>query len=243
MTYRELVYMVLDEIKQIADDSFITEDHVIFLANYYRQFLLEQKRSKDASFIYSNDNYQVLCLDLEQVEAIPDMDYCNDTYLRTIQRIPDTINGSTLKAYPYDYFYAKNIAIVSRDRFKFVGYNKYMANIIYGTLGIDGHLYLKSINPQFLYMKKLRVAGVFNDATEAAKYVCDPEGNACDILDQKFPFEGSLVTSLIEFLVKELTGVVWRQQDKTNDSTDSIDDIMNYLKQNVKSDLLKQLEQ
>ena len=41
MIYREAIYMVLDEIKSISDDSLITEDHVIFLLNKYRTFLLK----------------------------------------------------------------------------------------------------------------------------------------------------------------------------------------------------------
>ena len=32
-TYREVVYMCLDEIKSLNGDSTITEEHVIFLAN------------------------------------------------------------------------------------------------------------------------------------------------------------------------------------------------------------------
>jgi hypothetical protein len=32
-TYREIVYLILDEIKAQSNDSDITEEHVIFLAN------------------------------------------------------------------------------------------------------------------------------------------------------------------------------------------------------------------
>lgn len=41
MTYREIVYMILDEIKSVSDDAFFTEDHVIFLAGKIRTFLLK----------------------------------------------------------------------------------------------------------------------------------------------------------------------------------------------------------
>ena len=40
-TYRELVYLVLDELKLVSDDSTFTEDHVVFLLNRYRTFLLK----------------------------------------------------------------------------------------------------------------------------------------------------------------------------------------------------------
>jgi len=40
-TYREIVYFILDSIKSLNGDSTITEEHVIFLADNYRLFLLE----------------------------------------------------------------------------------------------------------------------------------------------------------------------------------------------------------
>jgi hypothetical protein len=40
-TYRELVYMVLDELKAKSDDFYYTEDHIIFLLDKYRAFLLK----------------------------------------------------------------------------------------------------------------------------------------------------------------------------------------------------------
>jgi hypothetical protein len=39
--YKELVYMVLDSVKIVSDDSIINEDHVIFLLNKYRAFLIK----------------------------------------------------------------------------------------------------------------------------------------------------------------------------------------------------------
>ena len=38
-TFRQIVYTVLDEIKSVNGDSYITEEHVMFLANQYRLFL------------------------------------------------------------------------------------------------------------------------------------------------------------------------------------------------------------
>ena len=44
-TYKELTYMVLDELKLSSDDAQFTEDHVMFLLNKYRTFLLKQRYS------------------------------------------------------------------------------------------------------------------------------------------------------------------------------------------------------
>jgi len=38
---REIVYYCLDAVKSSNGDSDITEEHVIFLANHYRLFLIE----------------------------------------------------------------------------------------------------------------------------------------------------------------------------------------------------------
>ena len=64
-TYKHLVYLVLDELKLMSDDSFFTEDHVIFLLNKYRAFLLKQRYS-DIRKEIPTSNYQTLCLELEE---------------------------------------------------------------------------------------------------------------------------------------------------------------------------------
>jgi len=38
-------------------------------------------------------------------------------------------------------------AFVTKDRFKYVGHNKYLRNIIYCTLGPDNHIYFNGNNP------------------------------------------------------------------------------------------------
>ena len=45
MTWRELVYMINDELKLDSDDSSFNEEHIAFLAGKYRALILEQKYS------------------------------------------------------------------------------------------------------------------------------------------------------------------------------------------------------
>ena len=164
-TYREIVYLVLDEIKSSNGDSNITENHVIFLANQYRLFLIEQKKLKQGEASLSSANEQTLCIDLEKVDAIPGLEYCNDIYLRSIQEIPEIVSEESVKVNLVDLFNIMT-SYVSKERFKYVGHNKYLRNIIYTTLGPDNHLYFNSQNPQFKYLKKARVTGIFDDLTE-----------------------------------------------------------------------------
>ena len=78
-TYREIVYMCLDEIKMVSDDSYFNQDHIIFLADKYRAFLLK-KNYTDVKKSVPDSNYQTLCLNLEKVNGI-DGDRCSGSYL------------------------------------------------------------------------------------------------------------------------------------------------------------------
>jgi len=40
-TFKEIVYLALEELKLTSDDSYYTEDHILFLLNKYRAFLLK----------------------------------------------------------------------------------------------------------------------------------------------------------------------------------------------------------
>lgn len=244
-TYKEIVDMVLDEIKAHTGDSDITEEHVIFLSNLYRLFLLEQKKKKDGVSSLSSANQQTICLNLEKVQAIPDLEYCNELYLRSLEEVPALLDQDSANVYIHDYFSIMT-ALVSKDRFKYVGNNKYMRNIIYCTLGADNHLYLKAVNPQFKYLKKskAKITGIFEDSQKAAELVLvcnEQEGTKCDILDQDFPLQADLIPSMIELIVKELLGVNYRPKDTYNDSTDDLADLAAFVRRNMKSQLAKQM--
>ena len=86
MTYREIVYACLDILKLTSDDSLYTEDHIIFLANKARTLLLKQRYS-DIKKKIPESNYQTICLDLEKVQNIQDLE-CKGSSLRTVQEIP-----------------------------------------------------------------------------------------------------------------------------------------------------------
>ena len=50
-TWREIVYMCIDELKLLSDDSYYTEDHLIFLISKFRTFILKQRYSDIKKFI------------------------------------------------------------------------------------------------------------------------------------------------------------------------------------------------
>lgn len=227
MKVSELIYTCLDLAKvATSDDSYITEEQVIFLCKYYRSFLIKKERDKEKSSadVASEFEYQEICLDLEKVPAI-DGDPCTGGYyLRSVQKIPKILEGSQPRIYPIDYYQGVNISYVSRDRMRYVGTNDFLKNIIYTSIGPNYHLYLNSSNPQFLYLKKLRMSAVFEDMDEAAGLLCDEDGTSqsCDVLDMEFPIRDYLVPPLIELVVKELTGQKYAYTDTRNNSADDL---------------------
>ena len=218
MTLRELVFMVLDECKIHSDDSYFNEDHVSFLLSKYRSFLLKKELEKENKNL-SSANAQTICLNLMEVPAIEDFD-CSGSYLRSTEKIPSIVNEFKVQLYPLDY-YQGEIIFTSRERMRYTGYNKWTKNLIYASKGPDDYLYLKSENPQYLYMEKLRMTAVFEDFEEAAQLACDDDRVAvCDKLDAQFPIESAQVPVIIELVVKELLGVKYQLKDKNNNAAD-----------------------
>lgn len=239
MTYREAVYMVLDEIKSTSDDAIFNENHAIFLLGKYRAFLLRQKYS-DVKRPIPESNYQTICLDLIEVPAISGEPCEGGSYLRSKEKIPFVIKIGTPKIYPIDH-YQGEITYVSRERMRYVGYNKYLQNIIYASIGPDNYLYFKSNNPQYLYLEKVKMTGVFENSEEASKLQCEGD-NECDILDRTFPIEESLVSPMIELVVKELLGAQYRPEDNVNNAKDDVSDLATFLQRNTESNIAKALE-
>lgn len=224
-TYKELVYMCLDELKLYSDDALYTEEHIIFLLSKYRVFLLKQRYS-DVKKQIPESNYQTICLDLIEVPAISGEPCEGGSYLRSKEKIPFLMKIGNPRVYPIDY-YQGEITYVSRDRMRYVGYNKYLQNIIYASLGPDNYLYFKSFNPQFLYLEKIRMTGIFEDTLAASELQCpDKNGNiVCDVLDREFPIENALIPPLIQLVVEELTKAEYKPEDKENNSDDDLSEV------------------
>lgn len=241
-TYRQLIYMCLDQLKLISDDSYYTEDHIMFLLDKCRTLLLNQKYQKGTKEVASS-NYQTLCLDLIDVPAIAGVPCEGGSYLRTKIQIPHLMNIGMPRLYS-GIFYENNVTIVPIERMKYVGHNKYLKNIIYASVGPDNYLYLTSSNTQFKYLDKINISGVFEDANAAAEYSCETTNNdkCIDKLDLNYPIEESLIEPLIEYVVKVMSGYIYRPKDSNNNSNDDLSDLMAFLQRNMKSNFQKQLE-
>lgn len=88
------------------------------------------------------------------------------------------------------------------------------------------------------YLEKVKFTGVFSDAEEASKLECE-QAESCDILDQEFPLEDAIIPPLIELIVKELSGAIYKPEDSENNAAD---DLASFIARNAKSNLQKQIE-
>lgn len=227
MLVKDIVYMCLDLAKAAtSDDSFFTEEHVIFLLKKYRSLLIkkEKDKEKEDTEASSEFEYQQICLNLEKTPAIDGEPCTGGYYLRTTKKIPKVLEGTQPRVYPFDFYQGINICFISRDRMRYVGTNKFLQNIIYVSVGADLHLYLNSSNPQFLYLKKLRMSAIFEDFDEATDLLCDNDGEStvCDVLDSTFPIRDYLVPSLIEVVVNHLVSAEYKPVDEKNDANDDL---------------------
>lgn len=241
-TYSELIYMVSDEIKSVSDDSIITEDHIKFLLQKYRAFLIYQKY-KDIKKEVPESAYQSICLDLETVDALGGEACTGGKYLRSTAKVPTMLGVGNPQIYPSDDYYQGNITYVPRERMRYVGHNKYLRNIIYCSLSPNGHLYFTSKNLQFLYLERVNFSGIFENPEEAASLTCSTESDStCDIMDKEFPIEEAMIPMLIESVVKELAGVNYRPEDSSNNASDDLSNLTYFMAKNTKSALARQLE-
>ena len=232
MTYKEIIYFVIDTLKIISDDSHWQKEHIIWLLDKYRGMLLRQKYS-DVRKEIPESNYQTICVGLQEVNSIHGLPCEGLNYMKSIRRVPvpSTIIDPRITSID---FFKGNFQYVNIDRFKYVGHNKWLKNQIYATIAPDKHLYLRSNNPQLFYLKMVRMTGVFEDSVATAELLCLDTGKKCDIYDVTFPLEEGLVPTLIELTVKELMGTLYQPADKQNNAADDLSKIQDYIARNLK---------
>lgn len=216
-TYGEIVYMILDEVKGMSDDFTYNEEHILYLIDKTRALLLKQRYS-DIKKQIPYANYQTIYVTTKESALADDALYTSAKYLKTDDKIPEILPIATPRVFTTDY-YQGEITYVSRDRMRYVGYNKYLKNIIYCSLHPDKYLYFKSFNDKLLEVNSINFTAVFQSSLEALKLY----QNKQEVLDTEFPMEESLIQPLVELVVKELTNAIYKPEDTTNNAKDDLE--------------------
>ena len=224
-TFGEMIYGVLDLLKEKSDDAFFTEEHVKFLLSKMRATLLERKYKGSRNSAYqevSDENKQQVCLSLSPASLLPAG--CAGHWLRSDQPIPQVIDiPGTVACTGHDLL-ETNVTFIPEERMRYVGHNRWLRNIIYAARSVDGHLYLTGLNPQMMYLEQAGLTGVFSDPEAAAKMSHEAclNGGKCDIMNTVFPLEASLVAPCIELVLQELSGPRYAPEDRENNAKDDL---------------------
>ena len=204
LTYRDMVYMIFDELKITSDDSVWEPDHVIALLNKYRAMLIKQLYShirKDVPLAYYQD-LNVSILDNKSTKQIPNI---------------LNLNGIELDSMPGKF----NINLVSPERFKYVTLNKWLKNQIYITIDSTGTLYMK--NATNFPVNNLTLTAILENPLEIIQV--DPSAYK-DPLDCVFPIEYAIQHSIVDLIIKELGSANYLPSDNKNNSTDDFDNMV-----------------
>jgi hypothetical protein len=157
------------------------------------------------------------------------------TEVRSVYKLPKLVTFAdeyNVRIYPLDdAFNASEWTYVSKDRFSYVGKNKWLKHIVYFTI-FNQYLYVKSANSGYEYLKKVMVRGLFEDHEELFKqdekgnyiYQCNKLEDECPIdpLDVAIGIEDFMIPGLLESVIRDLTPDVYRPIDILNNAKDNL---------------------
>lgn len=213
MTYRQIVFMILDLLRQTSKDSNFEIDHIIKEVNDVRNLLLKQRYS-DIRKEISDVNFQEITIHLTDVSSL------NKKYimLKSNKTVPDILNIASTPTKSLD---SINFSFISNYRFVYTGYNEWLSSIIYGTVLSDKYFYIKSMNPQVKHMTSIRIMSIFENPIEVY-YYNDPDliANDIDVLDMIFPLEGAYIPELQDIVLKRLAPSLGFPKDTINNNNE-----------------------
>lgn len=218
MTYRQIVFMILDLLRQTSKDSNFEIDHIIKEVNDVRNLLLKQRYS-DIRKEISDVNFQEITIYLTDVSSL------NKKYimLKSSKVVPDILNIASTPTKSLD---SINFSFISNYRFVYTGYNEWLSSIIYGTVLSDKYFYIKSMNPQVKHMTSIRIMSIFENPIDVY-YYNDPDliANGIDVLDMIFPLEGAYIPELQDIVLKRLAPSLGFPKDTINNNNEDNNNI------------------
>lgn len=218
MLYKDVVYMISDELKLSSDDADYNENHILTLMDRYRSFLLKQKYA-DIKKDIPLQNYQLI----RTIFVLDETKKIN----QSLEVIPKIMTIGNTRIYN-DSYYDENFIFTTKDRMKWVGNQQFIPNFIYCSIDPDHKLsifckdnsILNTLVPTESAKKIIYIYAIFEESIEACNIIY---GNPdIDILNQIFPLEESLISPLTQLVVKELIqGITIPNDNLNNANSDS----------------------
>ena len=218
-TYGQMIYMVRDLVKISSDDSYITSQHILFMLEKFRAFVLKTKYENKEADIPDTDKSS-MTIELKLVED--NLGYSGIPLLRSKEPLPSdmifdyiTVRTNKLTGNP-------NIVYVPFSRFPYVGNNKYLKNIIYWTIDDDDYILVKSCNPLFEYLREFKIEGVFESPMKVAERECSCKGLEVNYDDVDFCLEDDLVQLVVQYVMNTFQNSIYKPQDEDNNTNDDL---------------------
>lgn len=227
MTLRELVYMVIDELKLLSDDSTFNEEHIKFLLNKHRVAILYQLYNKQNTRV-AESNYQYITLPLERLEDSSIFGLEREYMISEIE-VPNLLKIGDTKVNLVDSKFNYRSVLIDSNRLDYVGFNKWTKNIVYYAIR-DKHLYMYSYNEEIQTTYEVILKGVFEDVEGVFK-LNNPNSN---VLDMDYPLESNLVPLVIQSVVQELAPKTITPEDSLNNASDDKANLNNFIRRNLK---------
>lgn len=230
--------MVLDKLKLSSRESYFTEEHIAFLLDKYRPFLLKQRYADIRKTIPQN-NYSRFLIDIIEENGI-DIDYIKypEKYTvsghsySSIEPLPSmvSLNNATEEYKLYSIrqsetpasMFMGDYSIVTSDRFKFVGENKWLKNLAYATIGPDNKLYIKIADKTKKIPDQLLVQAIIENPKKAKDIIFPIKDS---YLDMPYPLEEAIVPSLLDLVTQDLQKDMYRPEDTINDDRDNLPEV------------------
>ena len=211
-TYREIVYIIQDEMKILSDDSNFETDHFIFLANKYRALLFNQK--------YKGKKVEIPFAWYQRLNVAFTTKITGTNVYKSTKEIPQILDITDLWKYTFvseGGMITDCMNFVNPFKFKFTGFNKWISNQKYVTIDLDSYMYVKKsavTTSQTLYYDT-----ILDNPIDADRF---NETNTLDVLDLEFPCEESLIQPIIDLCLKEISAINGVPRDATNNASDDI---------------------
>lgn len=209
--------MCLDLIKGISDDFTYTEEHIMYLIDKYRAFILKQRYGNDPKKYIPFINYSTIIVPIEDNKSTIEIPSIMNIGIPrvTLFREEDNI-------YEVGDYYSTDVEYVPKERFPFVGNNKFLSKIKYCTIDPFNRMITKHFDEDSTV---LFTAVLETPTAEEGK----------DKLDSVIPIEESLIPSLLQAVIKDLYPAIQRPSDPQNNANDDIATIAQYLNSLLKS--------
>ena len=211
-TYRELVYSVLDELKIFSDDSVWETDHIVSLLTKYRGLLFTQK--------YKGKKVEIPFAWYQRLNVAFTTKITGTNIYKSTKEVPPILDITDLWKYTFvseGGMITNSMNFINPFKFKFTGFNKWIASQKYVTIDLDNYMYIKKsavTTSQILYYDT-----ILDNPIDADRF---NDTNTLDTLDLEFPCEESLIQPIIDLCLKEISAINGIPRDATNNASDDI---------------------